>query len=91
MLLQQPNGSTAASSFRKLLPTIIADNHEAPLAKYGAILAQGILEAGGRNMTVRACRDHGHMDAATVTGLFIFTQVDSAKNTSSSGRACPAR
>lgn len=75
ILMQQPNSNTRATAFRKRLPTIIADKHEATLCKFGAILAQGVLEAGGRNVSIRACREHGHMDAATVTGLFVFTQV----------------
>lgn len=44
------------------------------MVRFGAILAQGILEAGGRNVSVQACRDHGHMDAPTIVGLLIFTQ-----------------
>lgn len=73
--MQQPNSNAKATAFRNKLPTIIADTHEATLAKFGAILAQGIMEAGGRNVTIRVCRDFGHMDASSVAGLFIFTQV----------------
>jgi 26S proteasome regulatory subunit N2 len=77
ILLQQPNSNGKAMALRKRLPTVVADKHEATLSKFGAILAQGILEAGGRNVSIRACREHGHMDAATVAGLFVFTQVRS--------------
>ncbi|EGD82965.1 proteasome 26S subunit [Salpingoeca rosetta] len=74
ILMQQPNSSAKATSFRKSLPEIIANKHEVVLVRFGAILAQGILEAGGRNVTVQACRDHGHMDAPTIVGLLVFTQ-----------------
>ena len=74
-MLQQLNSNSKVIAFRKQLSTIIADNHEGTLSKFGAIISQGLLEAGGRNVTIRSCRDHGHMDATTVAGLFVFTQV----------------
>merc|ERR1719235_2139046 len=74
ILMQQPGNSSKAAAFRKKLPEIVTNKHEVALVRLGAILAQGILEAGGRNVTVQACRDHGHMDAPTMVGLLGFTQ-----------------
>ena len=44
------------------------------MAKYGAILALGIIDAGGRNVTISAQTRTGHTSLPTVVGLFIFTQ-----------------
>eukprot|EP00043_Microstomoeca_roanoka_P013109 m.128145 g.128145 ORF g.128145 m.128145 type:complete len:939 (-) comp15669_c0_seq1:62-2878(-) len=74
MLIQQPHYRPVVSNFRQLLPTIIANKHEVVMVRFGALLAQGILEAGGRNVTIQVSRDHGHMDAPSVVGLLVFTQ-----------------
>merc|ERR1719502_1937043 len=37
---------------RKRLQKVVADKHEDTMAKFGAILATGLLDAGGRNMTI---------------------------------------
>ena len=40
------------ASLRKLIAKVTADKHEEVLCRMGAIMAGGILDAGGRNMTV---------------------------------------
>ncbi|PQM41990.1 26S proteasome non-ATPase regulatory subunit 1 homolog A-like [Prunus yedoensis var. nudiflora] len=40
-------------AFRRQLEKIILDKHEDTISKMGAILASGILDAGGRNVTIR--------------------------------------
>ncbi|KAA3680088.1 26S proteasome regulatory subunit N2 [Paragonimus westermani] len=54
MVLMQQNGVTCPKSveFREKCLKIISDRHEDLLAKFGAILACGILDAGGCNMTI---------------------------------------
>lgn len=74
IMLQQPNTHPKIEATRKLFQKVIADKHEDIAAKFGAIFAQGILEAGGRNATIALSRDHGHMDLPAVTGLLLFTQ-----------------
>lgn len=44
------------------------------MAKYGAILAQGIIDAGGRNVTVSLQSRTGHTNLQAVVGMLIFTQ-----------------
>ena len=44
------------TAFRKLIAKVTADKHEEVLCRMGAIMAGGILDSGGRNMTVvRPC------------------------------------
>lgn len=73
VMIQQPNSHPKSDSFRKTLAKTIAEKHEDSMAKFGAILAQGILEAGGRNVTI-ALQRGGHMRMPTVVGLLVFTQ-----------------
>ena len=50
---------------------VIADKHEDMLAKLGAILAQGIIDAGGRNMTVSLQSRTGHTNMMAVVGMLV--------------------
>ena len=53
---------------------IIADKHEDVMVKLGAIFAQGIIDAGGRNVTVSLQSRTGHTNMMAVVGMLIFTQ-----------------
>ena len=53
---------------------MIADKHDDVMAKLGAILAQGIIDAGGRNMTVSLQSRTGHTNMLAVVGMLVFTQ-----------------
>lgn len=53
---------------------MIADKHEDVIAKFGAILAQGIIDAGGRNATVSLQSRTGHTNLSAVVGLLVFVQ-----------------
>ena len=73
LLLQQPEGARVGP-FRRQLDKVIADKHEDALAKMGAILAAGILDAGGRNATL-ALRSHsGAWRSSAFLGLALFVQ-----------------
>ncbi|CAN0347152.1 unnamed protein product [Lampetra planeri] len=60
--------------FRQLYTKVISDKHDDVMAKFGAILAQGILDAGGRNMTVSLQSRTGHTHMPSVVGVLVFTQ-----------------
>lgn len=61
-------------SFRRQLEKIILDKHEDTMSKMGAILASGILDAGGRNVTIKLLSKTKHDKVTAVVGLAVFTQ-----------------
>merc|ERR1711936_1296713 len=62
MILVQQTEQTCSKvkDFRALYAKVITDKHEDVMAKFGAILAQGIIDAGGRNVTVSLQSRTGH-------------------------------
>ncbi|UJR37929.1 hypothetical protein I4U23_030615 [Adineta vaga] len=60
--------------FREHYMKVISDKHDDVMAKFGAILAHGILDAGGRNVTVSLLTRTGQTDTMSVVGLLVFTQ-----------------
>jgi 26S proteasome regulatory subunit N2 len=56
------------------LEKIILDKHEDTMSKMGAILASGILDAGGRNVTIRLLSKTKHDKITAVVGLAVFSQ-----------------
>lgn len=61
-------------SFRRQLEKIINDKHEETMSKMGAILAQGILDAGGRNVAIMLQSRTGHDRVTAVVGMAVFSQ-----------------
>uniref|UniRef100_A0A8C4GRC4 26S proteasome non-ATPase regulatory subunit 1 n=1 Tax=Dicentrarchus labrax TaxID=13489 RepID=A0A8C4GRC4_DICLA len=62
------------NQFRQLYAKVINDKHDDVMAKFGAILAQGILDAGGRNVTISLQSRTGHTHMPSMVGLLVFTQ-----------------
>eukprot|EP00850_Spirogloea_muscicola_P013494 SM000091S24652 [mRNA] locus=s91:438274:444527:- [translate_table: standard] len=60
--------------FRRQLEKIIQDKHEDTMSKMGAILATGILDAGGRNVVVSLRSRTGHDRITAIVGMAVFTQ-----------------
>ena len=63
-----------AKTFREMYAKVIADKHEDVMAKYGAIMAQGIIDAGGRNVTISLASRTGHAHMQGIVGMLCFTQ-----------------
>merc|ERR1712147_303843 len=76
MILVQQTEQTCSKvkDFRALYAKVITDKHEDVMAKFGAILAQGIIDAGGRNVTVSLQSRTGHTNMLGVVGMLVFTQ-----------------
>ena len=69
ILQQQPESIT--KEFRKALEASIQTKHEDAMVKFGAVLSQGILDAGGRNCIFTLKNVVGKKPVA---GLALFTQ-----------------
>ncbi|XP_042396129.1 26S proteasome non-ATPase regulatory subunit 1 homolog A-like [Zingiber officinale] len=76
MVMIQTNEScdSRVGTFRRQLEKIILDKHEDTMSKMGAILASGILDAGGRNVTIRLLSKTKHDKITAVVGLAVFSQ-----------------
>ncbi|KAL6532215.1 26S proteasome non-ATPase regulatory subunit 1 B [Orobanche gracilis] len=61
-------------TFRRQLEKIILDKHEDTMSKMGAILASGILDAGGRNVSIKLLSKTKHDKITAVVGLAVFSQ-----------------
>lgn len=66
--------SSKVAFYRQHYAKIVADKHEHNITKFGAILAQGIIDAGGRNVTISLQSRTGHMSMRTAVGLLVFSQ-----------------
>ena len=75
MVLVQHNDQTnpAAVEARKLFHDTITNKHQDAVSKFGASLASGILDAGGRNVTMRLSSASGANNRQAVVGMAIFT------------------
>jgi len=67
---QYPKVKEVRNSFKEK----IEDKHESVLCKFGAILASGIIDAGGRNVTISLKSKSGHKNMASIVGMVLFTQ-----------------
>lgn len=60
--------------FRKHIEKIVNDRHEEAMTKMGAILAQGILDAGGRNVSILMQSQNGQCRMTAIVGMAVFCQ-----------------
>ncbi|KAI8327260.1 armadillo-type protein [Blakeslea trispora] len=75
ILIQQTEATNPkVAGVRKMYEKIINDKHEDPMAKFGAVLAQGIIDAGGRNVTISLLSRTGHANMPAIVGMAVFTQ-----------------
>lgn len=65
-------------SIQQAFAKVIASKHEDAMAKFGAALAQGIIDAGGRNVTISlehgSGRGNNNLDMKSVVGMAVFVQ-----------------
>jgi 26S proteasome regulatory subunit N2 len=76
MLMMQQNATTCADSTwaRTTFETVVSTKSEDAMAKFGAVLAQGIIDAGGRNSVLSLTSPSGHVNHMAVAGTMLFCQ-----------------
>lgn len=76
MIMVQQNDvmNPKVSSIRKTLKKVVGDRHEDAMTKFGAALALGIIDAGGRNCTIGLQTQTGNLNMAGIVGMAVFTQ-----------------
>lgn len=73
VLVQAPHHKEQVSSFSKFLAKVAADKHEETMGRMGAIMALGILDAGGRNATIGLRSTSGYFRRTSVVAMAVFT------------------
>lgn len=76
ILIQQTEKlNPQVADINKNFLSVITNKHQEGLAKFGACVAQGIMNAGGRNVTIQLENaDTGTLDTKSVVGLVMFSQ-----------------
>lgn len=75
VLMQQSEARIPkVKAFRTKLTSVISDKHQSTMTKMGAIMASGILEAGGRNVTITMQSRAGFTKMSSVVGLAVWCQ-----------------
>lgn len=75
ILIQQTDATNSkVGTVRKMYEKIISDKHEDSMAKFGAVLSQGIIDAGGRNVTISLLSRTGHTNMPAIVGMAVFSQ-----------------
>ena len=62
------------ATIRKTFEKVVGEKHEDALAKFGASLALGIIDAGGRNVTIGLQTPTGSLNVSGIVGMAVFTQ-----------------
>jgi 26S proteasome regulatory subunit N2 len=76
VIIQTSHGENPkVEKIRQLFESSVSDKHEETMAKFGAILAIAIVNAGGRNVTISPLTSSGyHKNMCAIVGLTVFCQ-----------------
>lgn len=74
MIQQNEVMNPKVTAIRKTLKKVVGDRHEDAMTKFGAALALGIIDAGGRNCTIGLQTQTGNLNMAGIVGMAVFTQ-----------------
>ncbi|GJJ08770.1 hypothetical protein Clacol_002989 [Clathrus columnatus] len=75
ILVQQSEAaSPSISSIRALYTKTVSEKHEDPMARFGAALGQGLIDAGGRNVTISLQSRAGSRNMKAIVGMVLFCQ-----------------
>jgi len=74
MIQQNEVMNPKVAAIRKTLKKVVGDRHEDAMTKFGASLALGIIDAGGRNCTIGLQTQTGNLNMPAIVGMAVFTQ-----------------
>ena len=74
MMQESDAKSPTVAKIREKIQHIISDKHQTTMTKMGAILAQGMLDAGGRNVVISMVSRTGFAKMSAVVGLMVWSQ-----------------
>ena len=74
ILMQQPDAHPSMKPFREKISNIVREKHPSTMTKVGAIMAHGLLDAGGRNVTLSLSSRAGFTKATAVVGVALWAQ-----------------
>ncbi|KAL9599113.1 MAG: hypothetical protein Q9219_004071 [cf. Caloplaca sp. 3 TL-2023] len=76
MIMMQQNEAMnpKVRSIRTTLMKAISDRHEDAMTKFGAAIACGVIDAGGRNCTISLQTQTGNLNMSGIVGMAVFTQ-----------------
>lgn len=75
VLVQQSEASSSSlAPTRALYTKVVSDKHEDPMARFGAALGQGFIDAGGRNVTISLQSRAGSRNTSAIVGMVMFCQ-----------------
>jgi 26S proteasome regulatory subunit N2 len=74
MIQQNEVMNPKVGEIRKTLRKAITDRHEEGMTKFGAGVAMGILDAGGRNVTIALQTQSGNLNMPGIVGMAVFLQ-----------------
>lgn len=76
LYMQTSRGKTErVKEFRDKLQKVIGDKHEDVMTRFGAIIANGIMDAGGRNSCASLFSKSGVLRRGAAIGFCLFTQM----------------
>ncbi|KAJ2585527.1 proteasome regulatory particle base subunit [Coemansia sp. RSA 1797] len=74
LIQQNETYEPKVAEVRKRFATIIETKNSEGVSKFGAAIAQGIIDAGGRNVTIGLTTNDGQLNAPACAGMLVFTQ-----------------
>lgn len=75
LIQQNENSYPKVKDFNKQFADTVKNKHEDALAKFGATVAQGIIDAGGRNVTINLENNQTNtLNMKAIVGLTVFLQ-----------------
>jgi len=74
-LLMQSNDKEKLAKFREKVTKVASSKHEDVITRFGAILAQGIVDSGGRNLCASFFSKAGVLRMGAAVGFMLFSQM----------------